>query len=348
MKIGILTLHFSKNYGAVLQTYALLSIIKVKGHTPFVIDRVPEYKSFLHKMYHRYSLKEHLSWRKLDQFVKEQLFPKTKRYASFKSLDVFEKEKFDAIIVGSDQVWRFKVVGLNYFLDFVRDSKIRKIAYAASFGKSNWDETDYVEDTDKIRGLLQQFNSISVREDSGVNICKNIFNVDAECVLDPTLLFTGEFYRKTLLSKYIRSDSGKIISYFLGSKKYDNINYCSSLANQYGLVYEDLYTRSSFLHVSVEYWLNEICNAKYVITNSFHGMVFAILFRKFFLIINLDGGGSSRIMSLVAKLGLQKRYVDSITDVTISKLDEYIDYDMVHERLSELRQESLRFLNSSI
>lgn len=347
MKIAILTLHFSKNYGAVLQAFALLSAIKSMGHDAFIIDRHPDCNSFLHRMEYRYSPFIKVAWFKFDRFAKERLQPKTKKYMSAKSLQAFDKEGFDAVIVGSDQVWRFRIAGLNYFLDFVKEPKTKKFAYAASFGKAKWEETDYAKDTEQVAELLRAFNAISVREEEGVAICNNTFHVDAQCVVDPTLLFDRSFYENKLLAKEDKRSNKNLISYLLGDNKPQNRSACTQLAKQNNLVYKDLLTaRSAFVHLSVECWLNEIRNAKYVVTNSFHGMIFAILFGKQFLVVKSDAGGNSRIHSLTSKLGLQERYVDSIQEVTIARLAQPIDYEGVYERLNELRRGSKGFLDT--
>lgn len=360
MKIGILTFHFALNYGAVLQTFALSRYLKELGHDVFIIDRIPASKTIFHEIYSfLHGPLKLFYWKKFREFSKAYLQPKTRRYASFSSLSSFQDENFDFVIVGSDQVWRFKMIGFNYFLDFVNGNRTKKISYAASFGKAHWNEsTNY---TETIKKMLNDFTAISVRENSGVTICKNIFGVDAACVLDPTLLVTGDFYENQLLNNYPKKSNEKIVSYFLGSNPKRDLVPCANLAKLMGLLYEDLWFIESqnysllnihkmhnYTHVRVEYWLNEIRNAKYIITNSFHATVFAILFRKQFVVIDLPGGGTSRIEHLTKILNLEDRFISSIDDLSIDLLNKSIDYNAVETNLNIYRKESHDFLVKSL
>lgn len=360
MKIGILTFHFALNYGAVLQTYALSTYLKELGYDVYIIDRIPSPKTIFHRIYElTLGAYQRIYWQKFLHFSEYYLQPRSKKYDSFSSLLSFSEENFDAVIVGSDQVWRFELVGLNYFLDFVDENKTRKISYAASFGKDHWEKS--IDYTENVKRLLSEFSSISVREEAGVSICKDIFDVNAVCVLDPTLLVERDFYETKLLKKYQEKKNDKIVSYFLGSNPKNDLIPCAKIAKSEGLLYEDLwfiesqdyslfnlYRKHHYLHITVEYWLNEIRNAKYVITNSFHATVFAILFKKQFIVIDLPGGGSSRIESLTKMLGLEDRYIKSIYDLSIDQLNRSINYDIVETKLDVERQKSKDFLLNSL
>lgn len=355
MKIGILTFHWSNNYGAVIQAYALLSKLKELGHEVYIIDRRMVYKGILRKLYHKLSYEHFFSWRKFWKDADTFLQPKTKTYTSHDELvKKFYKENFDAVIVGSDQVWRWKLIGLNYFFDFITDNKTKRYSYAASFGLNEWHGTD--EDRNAISELLKKFNRISVREESGVKICKETFGVDAELVLDPTLLHTGEFYEQILLKNHNRQRSGKIVSYILGKNNKKQVKEIAEWAKSINLKHNELFWtgiehpsligKSEFhaTHVTPTEWLNEIRNAEYIITNSFHATVFSILFQKQFVVLVHEGGGNNRLETLFNELGIEGRIAHSVKEAK-NIIDNKIYYKAIAERHNKSKNKSLEFLN---
>ena len=357
MKIGIMTFHWAQNYGAVLQCYALKCKLEEMGHDVWVIDRLPQYSGIVCRLYHRFSYKHYFSWMKFDRFNRSFLIPKTRKYRSMKELEKhFGKEGFDCVIVGSDQVWRWNIMGYNYFLDFVDVRKTSKVSYASSFGLSHWEENGL--DRLKIAELLKEFSHVSVRERTGVEICKHTFGIHAELVIDPTMLHDASFYENTLLKDYPKISGTKVVSCILGK---ENRGHCLQLSNwawKRSLAYEELYwtswdffhmefCRGSFLHISVPEWLNEIRNAAYVVTNSFHCAVFAILFHKQFVVLNNHSGGGDRIRTLLTALHLEDRFSSSLDERILSQLlHEPIPYEKVEKRLCVLRESSLAFLKN--
>lgn len=356
MKVGILTFHWANNYGAVLQAYALLSKLKELGHDAYIIDRRMIYKGILRKLYHKFSYEHFFSWRKFWKYTDTFLKPKTRAYMSHDDLVTnFKNENFDAVIVGSDQVWRWKLIGLNYFLDFITDHKTKRYSYAASFGLDEWHGTE--DDRETISALLKQFNRISVREETGIKICQDTFKVDAKLVLDPTLLHTTEFYEQTLLKNYKCQPSGKVVSYILGKNKKPQVVEIANWAKSINLKHNELFWttiehpsligKSTFhlTHVTPIEWLNEIRNAEYVITNSFHATVFSILFQKQFVVLAHEGGGNNRIETLFNSLGFSNRIAYSV-DEAKSLINHKIDYNTIVEKHNNSINSSLEFLNS--
>ena len=357
MKIGIMTFHWAQNYGAVLQCYALKCKLEELGHDVWIIDRLPRYEGILRRLYHRFSYKYFLSWMRFAHFNRSFLVPKTRKYHSTKELEKhFGKENFDMVIVGSDQVWRWNILGYNYFLDFVDKRNTRKVSYAASFGMSHWEENGL--DTFKIAELLKEFSHVSVREQTGVGICQHTFGIHAELVIDPTMIHDALFYEKTLLKGYEKTDEAKMVSCILGKEHKGHCLQLSNWAWKRSLAYEELYWTSwdffhmefckgSFYHISVFEWLNEIRNASYVVTNSFHCAVFAILFHKQFVVLNNHSGGGDRIRTLLTALHLEDRFSSSLDDSILSQLlHEPIPYEKVEKRLGVLRESSLAFLKT--
>lgn len=366
MKVGILTFHRAKNYGAVLQAYALQSILKKFGIDAYIIDRYSGHESLSRKIYfsiHPTHIFQKFIWLCFIQFSKTYLLPKTIKYpTNFSLKKFFKNENMDSVIVGSDQVWRieYSQIGLNYFFDFIEDEKVRRISYAASFGKDCWEENNTT--TQLVGQLLNRFHAISVRENSGVKICADTFRLKSTLVLDPTFLLKPEEYDSLLMKKFPKKNNNKLVSYILGINNIESLKYCNKLAKENDLDYSDLYFRYTFynlfkppvngkkhfFHISVPQWLVEIRDAKYVVTNSFHATIFAILFKKQFLVFDNKSGGSDRIQTLLAFAGLQDRFVAHIEDITVMLLNQPIDYNSVHSNIESEKIRSIQFLKDSL
>ena len=331
MKVGIVTYYKVPNYGAMLQAYALWQMLRSMGHEvvfiscPFSIaTRIPLWRCFLSRSLR--CLKT-----KLEQFVRYPItefaavFPQTKVCYTLEDCRAVVKD-CGALITGSDQmwnpVWNFGANLRYVMLDFAAvDAK--KIAYAVSFGVKDWQP----HSNDVLAGeLLKRFSAISVREESGVELVRELSGrTDAQCVLDPTLLIPSEFYRENIC----RSASGSlacqkpyIFCYMLkewADEKADDAalkiakevlglsEVCSDCvpANGVRAVFYNILGVSS--HRSVPAWLNTIANADFVFTNSFHGTVFAVLFHKPFVSLLLTGkmsGMNERALSLLSALDL--------------------------------------------
>jgi len=205
MKIGILTLLPSSNYGGVLQAAAMNHTLKLLGHEVILINKkhhMPCWKSIIFSTLKHLPFQNfknirgnHIKSKQLRKFISTYLPPKTDTVISPEDLRyIVEKEKLDVVLVGSDQVWRYTYINDGfysvYFLDFKRPHKLKKISYAASFGTSSWEAP---EKNEEIIRLLSDFDSISVREAAGISLCSNLFHAKAEHNIDPTLLAGRNF-----------------------------------------------------------------------------------------------------------------------------------------------------------
>ena len=211
MKIGILTQPLYMNYGGLLQAYALQTILKNEGHEVWIIQRIHAYnyswlyqqmswlKFLLKQIASIIAGKKTLKQAKKDTadsrlytmaFTCKYISPRSRLLSTDEALKNFvSKMDFDAFVVGSDQVWRPKYSPniYNYFLDFAENLKVKRVAYAASFGTSDWEFSE--EETQKCRSLIQKFDLVSVRENDGVILCSEYLDRnDAKWVLDPTML----------------------------------------------------------------------------------------------------------------------------------------------------------------
>lgn len=346
MKIGIITLPFGANYGWALQRWAIYHTIEKLGHQPTIINR-------------RWTTSDTSIINSLKRFVYYNIIcPRFKRFVdketpSITPITRTPEETFgvskhlDAVIVGSDQVWRIentRLAGLDFFLDFLNDSPIKRLSYAASFGKDTWQGTE--EETIKVKNLLQKFDAISVREDSGVDLCNKLFGVEASHVLDPTLLLTADDYNQLLSKPKSRQE---LVTYILDSTE-EKRNTVSEIARQCNLKEVNLYPSRSFtFYKSVYTWLEKIRDAHYVVVDSFHGMVFCILFHKQFAVLANSKRGLTRFTSLLGMLGLGScMTTDFSTSSVYSVLQNPIDYASVEEKLHRERAQALAFLKNNL
>lgn len=346
MKIGIITLPFGANYGWALQRWAIYHTIEKLGHQPTIINR-------------RWSSNNTSCINSFKRFVYYNVIcPRFKRFVdketpSITPITRTPEETFgvskhlDAVIVGSDQVWRIentRLAGLDFFLDFLNDSPIKRLSYAASFGKDTWQGTE--EETIKVKNLLQKFDAISVREDSGVDLCNKLFGVEASHVLDPTLLLTADDYNQLLSKPKSRQE---LVTYILDSTEEKRYT-ISEIAKQCNLKEVNLYPSRSFtFYKSVYTWLEKIRDARYVVVDSFHGMVFCILFHKQFAVFANSKRGLTRFTSLLGMLGLTERMTTVFgKEEVLNILKQPVDYVSVESLLATHRKKSLGFLENNL
>jgi coenzyme F420-reducing hydrogenase beta subunit/acetyltransferase-like isoleucine patch superfamily enzyme len=367
-KIGILTLNLNSNIGGNLQAYALMEKLRQLGHDPILINRRHPSKDLLNKLPDYYINKD----------VSLPLFSKfiaTKDLGNVKFIDSYispitppflwsdqlsnhiERYKFDAIIVGSDQVWRPRYAMnmlSDYFLGFLPDSsKIKRISYAASFGTSDWEFDEKL--TLECSKLIQQFDAVSVREDSGTALCRSRLGVSAQHVLDPTLLLTPEHYVQKFSLLTLNPPKKNLLTYILDESA-DKTIVVNTLAERLslktyatnGLPFDANGATEGVGDQSVESWLASFYQADFVVTDSFHGTVFSILFNKPFIAYGNPKRGMARFTSLLKMLGLEDRLVLASSEINIDKMLEPIDWKKINRRIEELRMMSVGFLKSSL
>lgn len=346
MKVGILTLPYEPNYGWAVQLWALYTSIEKLGHNPVVINRRwnTSQKGLLYKTKRLLYYKG--ICRRFSRFLDNEIINITREIRDNDTMTKLAAE-LDAVVVGSDQVWRIentRGANLNYFLDFIPDNSTKRISYAASFGKDTWQGS--LEETEQVSKLLSKFDSITVREDSGVTLCNDLFHVNAIHVADPTLLLTKEDYNSILSRPQIKS---QITTYILDSTdEKRNAIFNFSEISKVNVV--PLYSpkRITYYH-SVYYWLENIRDAKYVIVDSFHGMVLSIVFRKNFAVLANAQRGLTRFTSLLSQLGLEDRLTNEFTCENIMKIfSNEIDYFQVESKLNRMREFSLNILKESL
>ena len=373
MKIGILTQPLQANYGGLLQNYALQQVLLRAGHEVETIDWTPSNKSLRSKLYR-------IKWTILS-FLFPKKYPKLRYQPKDEERKVIQQHtnhfistyihhtktimfkdgfrhqakvgKYDAYVVGSDQCWRpcYNTFLKSMFLDFVKDKQVKRIAYAASFGTDKWEFTP--QQTRGCKALAQQFNLVTVREDSGVKLCKEHLGVDAVHVLDPTMLLTKEDYIQLIEQEKEPKSSGTLFNYILDpdEKKAAFIQHIAE-ANELRSFQvlpkcqaetrtkKDVKTRiEDCVFPGVTAWLRSFMDAEMTVVDSFHGMVFSILFNKPFWVIGNAERGMSRFTSLLKTFHLGDRLLDAdkLDNIDISKP---IDWAVVNGILEEKRSES--------
>ena len=374
MKIGILTHPLKTNYGGVLQNYALQTVLKKMGHDVITINIGKKFNTLgWIKSLLKYPIKKILN--------RNAKLPITKRQTLIieKNINVFinkyinisepmlginksvvEKCGLDVIIVGSDQVWRpdyVRNIG-NMFLDFLGDSEIVRIAYAASFGIDNWTYTKKQENI--CLHEVNKFRSISVREKSGVHLCNKYLKVNATHVLDPTLLLKKEEYvslidsnKKIEKNKHKKQLSVYILDY--NNEKNDFVNNTATKfdlkivhLNNHDVKNQSVYYKERIVP-PIENWIKGFHEADFIITDSFHGTVFSILFNKPFVAIVNNSRGASRFRSLLEIFDLKNRLVADFNSFDIDHLyKSEIDWLHVNKLLDLEIGKSMQYLQTNL
>ena len=373
MKIGILTHALTTNYGGILQNYALQQVLKEYGHSPITIDYNYPFSakvcilSFVSRFLRRIkgetlplrawttSKEAKMISQNMNRFVANYIC--TTEKCSISKISTTQSYNFDALIVGSDQVWRGggRPVAKFFFSDF-RNLNIPKVAYAASFGTDYWNYSS--QETKECRKLIKLFSGISVREADAIAICKEHLGVSAKLVLDPTMLISKNYYED--LANYCSSPSleeANMMVYILDSSPSKN-SIVDSISRKLNLSINSVRAEKYFSEVGVseinkcifppiEEWLRGFMNAKYVVTDSFHGTVFSIIFNKPFVSIINKQRGASRFYSLLNMFGLQDRLISDISEIG-NVLTKDIDYSRVNNILKKYQKESVDFLIRSL
>lgn len=365
MKIGILTFHTPINYGAVFQAYALQKYLKINmpEHSISIIDfqtkkHLSEYKIFspfrrniilylfnqLCILYRYPAIKRRKL--KFQYFLKTEL-DLTRKYPTQEEF-LTKIQKMDVYIVGSDQVFHPKAEYLRaYYLDFKKGNS-KKIAYAPSFGMSDFDE----EIRRKISPMITDFDALSCRENDGANFLQEITKKNIPTVLDPVFLLNNTQWSSISIESKI---SAKYIFIYDLNGKEHLIKIALKIKEVTGWkIICQTQAANKFYQVDQQIFdcgprefIGLVKNAEYIVTDSFHGTAFSILFNKPQSIYIAMPKAATRIYSLLAQLGLTSRIIENgMSDRFVyEKSDKKIDYSL---KLNELISKSAQFLMEAI
>lgn len=367
MKVGIFTFHCAANYGAVLQTYCLQEVLKGMGHEVYVIDYRPKYLFEPYKIFSynpesfgsylakckgllRACLVSFIRWKRNRAFSKF-----ISNHLNLYKLDLNdESNDFDAFVFGSDQIWNPKITnGFDkvYLGDFPAAKGKKLISYAASEGSISYFSG---ENVDYFLSRLQHFDKVTVREESLVEYINQNSSIISEVVFDPVLLAGSTVLHNLLLENRIKEESQKLpyLLLFQLTRNDDIVSYAEAIAKSKGLKLIEIATmRESIFNncmkqtLSVEQLLSYFINATYIITSSFHGTVFSLLFKKQFNTISVDDSIDERALSLLKNLDLSDRMVNIHGKVVSSTLIDYTIADNIYGRK---KIESYNILHNSL
>lgn len=378
MKVAILTLPLHTNYGGNIQAFALQKVLKRMGHEPVTINyrrgmasRNIVFRLLSKVKYEIIRIRDGLGYQFTEEekiaigmhhgiFINGHINYSLPLYNDLELREFVENEGIEAVIVGSDQVWRPKYTPniKPFFLSFLQENnKLKKIAYAASFGSDVWEYT--VEQTNYCSNLLKDFTSISVRESLGVDMCKEYFNTSVEHVLDPTLLLDKDAYISIFDGLKLPDNKGGIFNYVLDSDKDKDVylQKVSILLNKEVFsTYPKRTVKNSRAIVNiedykfppVEAWLKSFYDADFVITDSFHGTVFSIIFNKPFVAICNTKRGAARFYSLLKMFNLENRLISDFSNVNLDVFSSDIDFDVVNTLLNDAKNKSIEFISKSL
>lgn len=365
MKIGIVTFHNALNAGAVLQAYALQTLLTQFGHDVEFINykliRKYRFRDFIAKspvvIFNKWrNIYNGKMYSKLDNFNKV-LNLSSRVYYTYQDFKKYPMD-YDIYIAGSDQIWNFyKSLSPVYMLDFVPEKK-KKISYSASMGQCRVDESLH----SLFREKLMKFNAISLREKNGVDFINELLHGDKLAVqtLDPTLLIDSEYYNNIIECK--KPENGHYIcTYILADLDKENAEIIFYTKKQLGLKIKNLrnpdtciwLSHAKNMIVTPYQWLYYVKNSDFVICSSFHAVVFSLIFHKHFIALvppNFkERGGNMRINSLLESVGLVDRIIYNKDEKLIDKaINNPINWNEVDRKIKVLRKSSIKFLKDNI
>lgn len=362
MKIGVITYHRSNNYGAQLQAYALIKALSQLGHQAEVIDcnsigsgkvfhwNFQSLRGFMGALRNNVlsSLTEFKRNRLFKNFVESEI-PISIPCTTQEQLDSLVKQ-YDYVIVGSDQVWHPQICeGKKFFFLDLPIQSSKKIAYAPSFGVDDYTETE----ASIYMPLIKNIGHLSVRETTGNRIIFKYLGHEVKEVVDPTMLLKPHDWKVlTTPPKY-----KKYLLYFtILDEPYGTDRLVREIAARHelkiiriGSVKDML--KPGFKNARVsgpKDFLSLVRYADIVVTSSFHGLVFSILFHRNFLCVLNNNERNSRLNDLARKLRLTDRLISNPQEYKADSCLPAIDYQHLDTMLSELRKASLKFLNDAI
>ena len=365
--IIVTTFNKAHNYGAMLQEYALLNLLKSKNYNINVLNYNDKE---IAKCYKYYGFGNGTLKQRIKTIIKYTLFfnKNKKRYYNFEKFEnkyISLTQKYDnfselqdinidIMITGSDQVWNYQITnGLSdvYTLNF-GNNNIKRISYAASIGVKEIPENL----KESYKSKISKIDKISVREESAKSALSSLMgNRDINVVLDPTLLLRKEAWNDLIANNHKTMPEEKYIFAYVVEKNneyYNIVNYLSKLTGlkvvhfdkigiRYKNVLEKRYTGGPDDFISL------IKNAEYVIATSFHATVFSIIFNKKFWVVPHKTTGS-RVTDLLKKLDISNRAVNSLEEFEKLNFDEDIDYENVNKILEKEREKSINWLIDAI
>lgn len=382
MKIAILTLPFHTNYGGIIQNYALQQFVLNLGHDVYTIDIRPRkiklafYKipySYIKRLIKRLLgdknsivfLEQRLNRdqliieRNIRNFINNNIRLTNKICKKSDLLKI--NKQFDILIIGSDQVWRIPYAKPSietYFGDFIKNCKIKRMAYSASFGT---DEIEYSEEQQKkCKELISNFDLVTTREDSGLNLINRVYKWKlkrpAIQTIDPTMLLSKEEYRILYNSKSKGSNNKNGLFYYVLDMTYEKQKIINKIADKLGIIPFTVNCKSKKWQDSIENrimppvedWLEAFDDASYVFTDSFHGTVFSIIYNKNFITFGNAQRGNSRFDSLFRLFSIKDKIIFNESDLIKINIYKNLDWIKINSIIDSEKKKTIKLLNQII
>lgn len=376
-KIGILTFHYSQNYGAVLQCYSLSKVLSTLGYEVEVINYVP--KRYNPGIFHTIGLnknvfKMNFNDLRIDNIIKKILYKIRYSKKSIQKFDEFRHNNLNlsvkvqeesienilsdyyAVIVGSDQIWNPQERKKDqYFLNYKNISSIKKISYAADSTIEEINDDDF----NKLSISLKNFDYISVRNNHSLNFVKALNDKEVSIVADPTLLHN---FNDSQFTSSVDVDKEYIFSYVLG-KEIDGSHkkVIEMIRERYGdiPIYFSVITTSNFKFYNcadrVFYdlgpleWLYLLKHSKFVYTDSFHGTLFAMKYHKPFIAYYAEKNRSTRFVDMANRYQINDFIVENVDDINKkNSLNKVPNYEKIDNLIEQQKYESIDFLRKSL
>lgn len=346
--IGMACVQVYQNYGSAFTNYALYKTLKDYGKEVLIINQ---------------PMTSEIKPNTAQNFVKSpfEIYDKTKYFANKEEMKSLNKicKKF---LVGSDQLFNYEIYKkIDGFvkLDWV-DDEHEKVSYATSFGVNQL--LGSKEEQSKFGECLKRFKKVSVRENAGVPLVKNNFGIDATCVMDPVFICKKEHYEDLFKNMKDGIESDKVFCYILDpdKEKEQLINeVCETLKKDQYVVsdmwrtqenLDSLWNLKTKLKVKNEQWMANIASSSFVVTDSFHGLCFAVIFNKPFIVLHNKNRGNARFESLLKLIGYEDRLIpaDTPKEKIIELAKEPIDYNRVNLILNHEKQKSIDWFEENV
>jgi len=367
MKIGIITIHSAHNYGSVLQAYALQEELKKFSNDVEVINYRPKYFEEKYKMfsigiYSNYkgvvNKVIHFAWRilmikcrytkykKFENYIKNR-YNLTKRYSTYEEL---ENEKFDYNVVfcGSDQIWNTDITegfDKSFYLGFC-DDKVKKASYAASVARK---EIDYKYE-EEYKKYISRLEHVALREESSRDIIQKYTEKPVMVTVDPTLLHNKEKWDEIAQESNLKIKDKYILVYVLEDNE-QMVKIVNAISEYLGVQVISLSKKKRFNNETIfsnagpEDFVNLFKNAEFVITNSFHGTIFSLIYEKKNCIIPHKTRGA-RMCDLMKKVGLEKRVITNYDELNLEEINKDIDYNLVNKKIEEEREKAEEYIRN--
>lgn len=384
-RVGIVSCYFKNNYGSMLQAYATKKILdnsNIPNETINIDNNIDFEKGkrryYISQIFNFSFIKSKLGMIKmiidikLNKELRKNVSIRNRKYKKFRNefnlsrssntyedLTKLAKERYSDVIVGSDQLWLpVNVVSNYYTLNWVPEA-INKISYSTSFGVSSIPK----KYNDLYSKFLKRIDHLSVRENTGVKIVKDITNQNAKLVCDPTILLTKEEWNEVAIKDRIIKEK-YILCYFLGSniehrkfaerlKKKTGYKIVSLNHSDEYVKYSDIFADITPYDIGPREWINLVKNAEFVCTDSFHGTVFSLIYNKLFFNFrrynsNAKGSTNSRLDSLLKIAEINSERILNGTEDIDDVLKYKIDFERVNKNLDKYRKDSKEWLLNSI